>query len=169
MLVKIILNIRRVLMVIDRKYLQEVTIEDGELLEITKKSNKFSNPTPPWNMIGNGMSNRTGSSIDFIDICAELNQAELRLLKFLRNMYNDNIRNKEANSNIVMPAKSGDYSPYLAKAMEKNYKHLAYMEVVIRIKRGSYLLNPNLFIPSSNYSVVNTMWENLTKGNKDGK
>lgn len=156
-------------MLIDRKYLQEVQIEDGELLEITKKSNKFSNPTPPWNMIGNGMSNRTGSSIDFIDICAELNQAELKLLKFLRNMYNDNIRNKEANSNVVVPAKSGEYSQYLAKALEKNYKHLAYMEVVVRIKRGSYLLNPNLFIPSSNYSMVSAMWDNTIKGNKDVK
>ena len=156
-------------MVIDRKYLQEVTIEEGELLGITRKSNKFSNPTPPWNMVGNGMSNRTGSSIDFIDICAELNQAELRLLKFLRNMYNDNIRNKESNSNVVVPSKSVEYSPYLAKAMEKNYKHLAYMEVVVRIKRGSYLLNPNLFIPSSNYSVINIMWENTIKGNKDGE
>ena len=154
-------------MLIDRKYLQEVQIEDGELLEITKKSNKFSNPTPPWNMIGNGMSNRTGSSIDFIDICAELNQAELKLLKFLRNMYNDNIRNKEANSNVVVPAKSVEYSQYLAKALEKNYKHLAYMEVVVRVKRGSYLLNPNLFIPSSNYSVVSTMWYNIIKGSKD--
>ena len=34
---------------------------------------------PPWNMVGNGMSNRVGVSMDFIDICAELNQAELSL------------------------------------------------------------------------------------------
>lgn len=154
-------------MLISREELQEVDVGVNEVLEITRRVNKFSNPTPPWNMIGNGMSNRTGSSVDFIDICAELNQAELKLLKFLRDMYNDNIRNKEENSNLVVPSKDANYSPYLAKALEKNYKHLAYMEVVIRVKRGTYLLNPNLFIPTSNYRAINTTWETITSGDTD--
>lgn len=154
-------------MLINRKDLQEVDVGDNEVLEITRRSNKFSNPTPPWNMIGNGMSNRTGSSVDFIDICAELNQAELNLLKYLRDMYNNNIRNKEENSNLVVPSKGEGYSPYLAKALEKNYKHLAYMEVLIRLKRGTYLLNPNLFIPTSNYRTVNALWEEKTIGDVD--
>lgn len=154
-------------MLINRKELQEVEVGDNEVLEITRRTAKVNNPTPPWNMIGNGMSNRTGSSVDFIDICAELNQAELKLLKFLRDMYNDNIRNKEENSNLVVPSKDANYSPYLAKALEKNYKHLAYMEVVIRVKRGTYLLNPNLFIPTSNYRAINTTWENITSGDTD--
>lgn len=154
-------------MLINRKELQEVDVGVNEVLEITRRTTKVNNPTPPWNMIGNGMSNRTGSSVDFIDICAELNQAELKLLKFLRDMYNDNIRNKEENSNLVVPSKDANYSPYLAKALEKNYKHLAYMEVVIRVKRGTYLLNPNLFIPTSNYRAINTTWENITSGDTD--
>lgn len=154
-------------MLISREELQEVAVGDNEVLEITRRVNKFSNPTPPWNMIGNGMSNRTGSSVDFIDICAELNQAELKLLKFLRDMYNNNIRNKEENSNLVVPSKDVNYSPYLAKALEKNYRHLAYMEVVIRVKRGTYLLNPNLFIPTSNYRAINTTWEIITSGDTD--
>lgn len=154
-------------MLISREELQEVAVGVNEVLEITRRVNKFSNPTPPWNMIGNGMSNRTGTSVDFIDICAELNQAELKLLKFLRDMYNDNIRNKEENSNLVVPSKDANYSPYLAKALEKNYRHLAYMEVVIRVKRGTYLLNPNLFIPTSNYRAINTTWEIITSGDTD--
>ena len=154
-------------MLINRKELQEVEVGVNEVLEITRRTTKVNNPTPPWNMIGNGMSNRTGSSVDFIDICAELNQAELKLLKFLRDMYNDNIRNKEESSNLIVPSKGAEYSPYLAKALEKNYKHLAYMEVLIRIKRGTYLLNPNLFIPTSNYRGVNALWEEKTIGDTD--
>ena len=150
-------------MSIEKEDLSYIDIGEGELLEITKKTVKVKDPTPPWNMVGNGMSNRTGTSIDFIDICAELNQAELRLLKFFRDVYNENIRNREVNTNQIVPAKEELFSPYLSKALEKNYKHMAFMEIVVRVKRGTYLVNPNLFIPGANYSSINKVWNELIK------
>ena len=59
----------------------DMELKDGELLEVSKKKVQRE-PMPPWNMVGNGMSNRVGASMDFIEICAELNQAELKLFKF---------------------------------------------------------------------------------------
>ena len=153
-------------MVIKKEELAELEIKDGELIEISRKSDKGKEPTPPWNMIGNGMSNRTGTSVDFIDICAELNQAELKLLKLLRDEYNNNIRNKVLDTNIIVPSKSEGYSPYISKALEKNYKHLAYMEILVRVKRGTYLINPNLFIPGNGYGMVNKQWEQLIHKNE---
>lgn len=154
-------------MVIPKEELQNLEIKEGELVEIVRKSTRPANNTPPWNMVGNGLSNRTGTSMDFIDICAELNQAELKLLKFLRNEYNDNIRNKVDNTNVVVPAKSDNYSAYLSKALEKNYLHMESMDIMVRVKRGVYLINPNLFIPSNNYHSVNALWETLErKGSK---
>ena len=149
-------------MIMLKEELAKLDIKEGEVVEISRKALRPKEATPPWNMIGNGLSNRTGTSMDFIDICSELNQAELKLLKFLRNEYNSNIRNKAADTNIVVPAKSEDYSPYLSKAMEKNYKHMEYMGIVVRVKRGTYLVNPNLFIPGNSYGSVSKLWDQLT-------
>lgn len=150
-------------MVIQKEELSYISIGKGELLEVTKKAAKSKEPTPPWNMVGNGMSNRTGTSVDFIDICTELNQAELRLLKFFRDVYNNNIRNREINTNYVVPSKEDGFSPYLSKALEKNYKHMAFMGIIVRVKRGTYLVNPNLFIPGANYSSVSSQWNELIR------
>lgn len=99
--------------------------------------------------------------MDFIDICAELNQAELKLFKFFRDMYNNNVRHKEKETNIVVPAKSEWYTPYLAKALEKNYKHMEYIGIIVRVKRGVYLINPNLLLPVSGYVSASALWNRL--------
>ena len=148
-------------MVVTKKELMDIELKDGELLEVSKKKVQRE-PMPPWNMVGNGMSNRVGVSMDFIDVCAELNQAELKLLKFFRDMYNNNVRYKENETNIVVPSKSEWYTPYLAKALEKNYKHMEYVGIITRVKRGVYLINPNLLIPISGYGVAMALWNKLT-------
>lgn len=154
-------------MVITKEELSGIELADGELIEISRKK-VVKEPMPPWNMVGNGMSNRVGVSMDFIDICAELNQAELRLFKFFRDMYNSNVRNREIETNIVVPSKDTNYTPYLAKALEKNYKHMEYVGIITRVKRGKYLINPNLLLPVSGYAAANKLWNELTnKGDDD--
>ncbi len=148
-------------MVVTKKELMDIELKDGELLEVSKKKVQRE-PMPPWNMVGNGMSNRVGASMDFIDICAELNQAELKLFKFFRDMYNNNVRYKENETNVVVPSKSEWYTPYLAKALEKNYKHMEYVGIITRVKRGVYLINPNLLIPISGYGGAMALWNKLT-------
>lgn len=148
-------------MVVTKKELMDIELKDGELLEVSKKKVQRE-PMPPWNMVGNGMSNRVGVSMDFIDICAELNQAELKLFKFFRDMYNNNVRYKENETNVVVPSRSEWYTPYLAKALEKNYKHMEYVGIITRVKRGVYLINPNLLIPISGYGRAMALWNKLT-------
>ena len=147
-------------MVMTKEELGAIELAEGELLEVSRKK-IVKEPMPPWNMVGNGMENRVGVSMDFIDICAELNQAELKLFKFFRDMYNNNGRHKEKETNIVVPAKSELYTPYLAKALEKNYKHMEYIGIIVRVKRGVYLINPNLLLPASGYSSASALWNRL--------
>lgn len=143
-----------------KEELGAIELAEGELLEVSRKR-IVKEPMPPWNMVGNGMENRVGVSMDFIDICAELNQAELKLFKFFRDMYNNNVRHKEKETNIVVPAKSEWYTPYLAKALEKNYKHMEYIGIIVRVKRGVYLINPNLLLPVSSYVNASALWNRL--------
>lgn len=147
-------------MVMTKEELGAIELAEGELLEVSRKR-IVKEPMPPWNMVGNGMENRVGVSMDFIDICAELNQAELKLFKFFRDMYNNNVRHKEKETNIVVPAKSEWYTPYLAKALEKNYKHMEYIGIIVRVKRGVYLINPNLLLPVSSYVNASALWNRL--------
>lgn len=155
-------------MVISKEELSSIELADGELIEISRKK-VVKEPMPPWNMVGNGMSNRVGVSMDFIDICAELNQAELRLFKFFRDMYNSNVRNREVETNIVIPSKDSNYTSYLVKALEKNYKHMEYVGIITRVKRGKYLINPNLLLPVSGYAMANKLWNELTNKGDDNE
>lgn len=140
----------------DMVYVPE--LEDGEVLEITKRK-KFREPLPPFNMVGNGMTNRYGTSMDIIEVCLQLSLAEIKLLQFFRDCYARNIMNKEENTNVVTPAKWDKFDKYLAKALEKSYKNLEEKRVLCRIKRGIYIVNPNLFVPQQNFVLINAQWQ----------
>lgn len=131
--------------------------EIGEVIEVTSRK-KHKEPLPPFSMVGNGMSNRYGTSLDIIEICLQLNQSELRLLQFFRDCYASSIMKKDSNPNLVIPTRYEKFDKYLSKALEKNYNHLEYLGVIVRIKRGSYLINPTLFVPQQGYSNINGQW-----------
>ena len=131
--------------------------EVGEVIEITTKK-KYKEPLPPFSMVGNGMSNRYGISLDIIEVCLELNQSELKLLQFFRDCYASNIMKKEGNPNLVVPLRWEKFTAYLKKALEKQYSHLEYLGVIVRIKRGTYLVNPTLFVPQHDYSSIYGQW-----------
>ena len=116
-------------------------------------------------MVGNGLRNRYGESLDIIEVCLQLNQSELRLLQFFRDCYASNIMKKETNPNLVIPLRWEKFTAYLKKALEKQYAHLEYLGVIVRIKRGTYLINPTLFVPQHDYSNINGQW--LAASRKD--
>lgn len=69
----------------------------------------------------------------------KLNSAEANIVKFLLESY----KLKEMVSGIVIePSKCSTYSKYIAKAFEKNYKHLRELQVLVRVQRGKYVVNP---------------------------
>jgi len=41
----------------------------------------------------------------------------------------------------------------------KMYKHMEYVGLIIRIKRGTYILNPKLFMYSTGYTKILQQWE----------
>ena len=131
--------------------------EIGEVIEVTSRK-RYKEPLPPFSMVGNGLSNRYGTSLDIIEVCLQLNQSELRLLQFFRDCYADSIMRGDVNPNLVIPTRYEKFDKYLSKALEKNYNHLEYLGVIVRVKRGSYLVNPTLFVPRQGYSSINGQW-----------
>lgn len=139
-------------------------IESDEVLEITRRK-KVKEPLPPFSMVGNGLSNRYGTSLDIIEVCLQLTLTEIKLLQFFRDCYAANIMKKEFNTNLVVPARWEKFDPYLTKALEKSYKSLEEKKIISRVKRGTYIINPNLFVPQNNFTLISLQWQNAVDEN----
>ena len=139
--------------------------ENGESIEITRRS-KAKEPLPSYTMVGNGIATKHGTSLDVLKVCGELNQAEIKLLCFFRDVFAKNAMNKEENPNKIEPLSWVEFDKYLATALKKNYVHMEYIDVVIRVKRGVYMVNPLMFIPSTNFTKILAEWQQY-KGRQD--
>ena len=133
---------------------------NGEVIEVTRRK-KESEPLPPYSIVGNGFTNRHGTSVDVLEICLQLNMAEMKLMQFFRNAFTMNSINRDEAPNIIEPLKWEEFDKYLATALMKNFKHMEYLQVIRRIKRGIYILNPKVFIPSRGYLLMNSKWEQI--------
>ena len=119
---------------------------------------------PPYMVVGNGRhSKRYGvKSMDIIDVCAQLNTSENKVLKFFRDCFTDNTINNEEYPNIVVPSSWKEYDTYIKKSLEKNYTHMEYLGVLKRVKRGIYMINPYLFMPRRDALVKSQIkWEEI--------
>ena len=136
------------------------TIDDFAIDErvVITKEKTTKEKMPPYNLVGNGLSNRHGTSLDLIDVCVQLNISELRLLQYLRDEFNRNCINKEVCPNIIVPTKGDEWDAYLKVSLKKNYKHMEYLKLILRLSRGKYMLNPYLFMYSTGYSNTVQMW-----------
>lgn len=132
----------------------------GEKLEVKVVKDKKS-PLPPFNLVGNGLSTRHGTSLDIIDVCVQMNLGELRVLQAFRNEFTYACMRGEEYPNIIVPTKMEEWSDYLSIALKKNYAHLKHLRVIIRVHRGKYILNPYLFMYGTNYGAVQAKWDEL--------
>lgn len=152
-------------------YNEPITIDapssTKEVVEIVRKK-RYKESFPPYSIVGNGKSSRTrGKSMDIVDVCSQFNIAENRLLQFFRDRILDNNVKQELNPNEVIPTSHKDFDKYLKTALKKNFAHMEYMEVVRRVKRGVYMINPALFIPTDGYSAIKAQWDSLKPKEED--
>lgn len=116
-----------------------------------------------FTMMGNGVKNNVGKSIDVIEVCAELNKGEHRVLKFFRDKYIENCKLGEEFPHIVTPTQCEDFDKRLEIDLKKNFTHMHYLGVFRRVKKGTYMINPNLIISTTNYMKILAKWESLVK------
>ena len=129
-----------------------------ERLVITREK-RAKEHMPPYTMVGNGFSTRHGTSVDIIEVCSQLNLSENRLLQFMRDCYTYNCIRGEKNPNIVEPSKWDEWNEYLRIALKKNYPHLEHLRVLVRLKRGAYMVNPYMLISSTGRAEIVAIWE----------
>jgi len=134
--------------------------EEGEMLEVTKKI-KNKDPLPPYNIVGNGLTGKHGTSVDLLEVCLQLNIAEMKLLQFFRTQFTARLIAHVDMPSVVVPTVIGSFDKYLATALMKNYKHMEYLQILRRIKRGEYILNPKIFMPPRGYTEAVAKWDSI--------
>ena len=142
-----------------------LTPDGDEVIEITRKK-KAPEPFPGYTIFGNGKTTRKGGeSMDILDVCEQLNKGEMALMKVFRNQLERNKIVREKNLNIVVPAKIDEWDNRLKIALKKNYAHMFCVGIIRRVKRGTYMLNPRLFIPPFAVEEHIKRWEELEECN----
>ena len=82
---------------------------------------------------------RTDVLIKFIDVFKELNTAEIELIRFFAETFYVSKRR------TITPAKVYGWTAYLQTALRKNYTHLHELGIIVRVRKGTYHLDPDLF------------------------
>ena len=128
---------------------------------------------PPFILIGNGRykTNEGYKSMDAIDVISKLTKVEVAIVQYMKNILIDqhqwNINNptsqdKYRASVVQVPTiEALAMNSYLKKGMAKSYKNLVDMNILIRIRRNVYMINPNFIIPPENYKEANDEWEKI--------
>ena len=139
----------------------------GESVTIERKEVK-KDPLPPFTIVGNGFTNRQGvNSLDVLEVCLQMNQAEMKPFQFLRNMFTVNTIEGSTTPSVVEPSRHEEFDKYLSTALMKNYRHLEYLQVVRRIKRGVYIVNPKVLVPSKHYIAMQVLWDSTKELHND--
>lgn len=141
----------------------------GEIVEVIRKK-KQKEPYPGYTILGNGKETRNGGkSMDVFAVCKQLNTAEMNLVQFFRDEIERLKAGKEKIVNIVVPAKCDEWTEYLKIALKKNYAHMNCVGIIRRVKRGTYMINPLLFIPPWDMQVHLDMWNDLEENCNESK
>ena len=90
-----------------------------------------------------------------MDVCMQLNKAEMILLKYLSSVMVDN---------EVEPVGTEGWNHYLKISLMKYYKHLCSIGVMKRIYRGRYMLNPYLMVVDNGAVGLQNKWDIINKG-----
>jgi len=134
---------------------------ENEEVTITKKK-KPREHLPGYTLWGNGNTTKLGgTSMSVIDMFMKLGKAEMELMKFLENEMRINRNNGEKLTTVVEPSKSDEYTNYIKTAIKKHYSHMECLGILQRVKRGKYMLNPRLFIPTKNVEEHMRAWDEL--------
>jgi len=131
----------------------QITLEKNESLYKTKiKVLK----QPNYFKTGDGTMNK--HNIKSIDLLQEMDNMTSNSRKFLLMIKENMIFDKELNSRLFIVKVIGGTN-YQKKIIKEGYKELSAKDLVRRVKRGYYMLNPNAII--TNYEAQVTEWNKL--------
>ena len=133
-----------------------ITLGLDETVEI--KSATTKKVVPNYYRVGNGTMNKYQvKSIDLIDVVIASSKAGQFLIQQIKAGMNwDN------SYHYVTKIESKNLSTYEQKLLVEGYKELEAIDIVRRVKRGHYMINPNALI-SLQYEEAIKLWNSIEK------
>jgi hypothetical protein len=107
------------------------------------------NPVAPFRCVGSGMSNQYGESLNVFRVMLGLRKEEQRLLCDLVDGYD-----VETGLSSLVP---WDHAPSFSRA----YQGLKAQSLVVRVKKGQFMLNPNLIVNPKHYLLFVKRWAEI--------
>ena len=125
-----------------------IQLEDNEVL--IKK--KVKTPTPNYFRVGNGTMNRYKvKSIDLLDEAMNATKAAQWVIKSIKNGIG---WENDYDPVVRVVARTDTEKAYL----KRGYKELVEKDLVRRVKRGYYMINPDALIPID-YKKAKEIWD----------
>ena len=132
------------------KTIVTIALSSDEEVSVVKKAVK----SPNYYRVGNGTMNR--SKIKSIDLLREIAEASSPA-QFVLLTIKDGITYENGYSPVVQ-IKSSTLTSTQQQYLKRGYKELHERDLVRRVKRGYYMINPNALIPV-NYEAALAQWE----------
>lgn len=136
-------------------------LAENETAEIVKKSTEKK---PGYALIGNGMTTKHGrTSIDLLQEIADMNSNEKLCFFLIR----DSFVYDRYDKRIIYQAKVdlSNLSKSQKSKFSNGYTSLYRKDLIRRVSKGVYMVNPNAIIPK-HYEVELVTWNNLKEYNE---
>lgn len=137
-----------------------ISVEKGQRLEIVSRSNSYK--YPPFYMAGSGKRNKSGSSLNLIQILCNLTKSE----QFTFSLLETNLAYWETHickGNICI-VRNNELTDSEQQSFKRGYKLLNQKDLVRRIRREHYLISPYLILPKDFEEAV-AEWETINQTN----
>jgi hypothetical protein len=145
-----------------------VTIESGQELTVYPTLHRRE-VRPPFEMHGNGeTSKRTGlSSMDMLGTVITLRHASQQLFHQMVRFRDKDTNLTYTNSFGINPLGNRIDFPFSNKFVRNHWPALEQAQLVRRVKRGCYLINPDAILPLTGYAAIKAQWDSLNPGERE--
>jgi len=130
-----------------------VRLSKGQKLTVSEDTHKDK----PYYKVGNGHTNKQGTSMNLIQLMADMTKPEQVMMKLLESRLEPW---EESSLNCVRIPVS-ELSSTEVQYINKAYKLLYDKHIVKRIKKEFYIINPSLIIPPIKQRESQILWDSI--------
>lgn len=134
----------------------QITLKETEVLQKVKIR---TTAKPHFNMIGTGrtfMDNKRLPAVDLLYEMSIMTKKESYAFLALRNAITYDTYSRSYN--LYIPMVQTDMTPYQKKLFQSGITLLIKKDLVRRVKRGIYLINPMAIVPNKDFDLAEQIW-----------
>ena len=134
----------------------QITLKETEVLQKVKIR---TTTKPHFNMIGTGrtfMDNKRLPAVDLLYEMSIMTKKESYAFLALRNAITYDTYSRSYS--LYIPMVQTDMTPYQKKLFQSGITLLIKKDLVRRVKRGIYLINPMAIVPNKDFDLAEQIW-----------